>query len=128
METGKFLLPTLFYFYFCVFSGIFCSNFDVDSDSLPPRAYPQYIPVSPCSCNLQPNQCDVYCCCDPVYQKRNFPPHFFRIHCFFKDAAETDVSAQGRPSSSGAGTPSPTPMPLLISKPLPTVFILQPAQ
>ena len=42
--------------------------------------------------------------------------------------AETDATAQGRPTSSGEGTSFSAPKRLLILQPQPAVFILQLAQ
>ena len=52
--------------YYCLF---FVANVDGLSHKgvLPPiYPYPQFSEVSPCSCDLTAQKCDVYCCCDKV--------------------------------------------------------------
>ena len=53
------------------------SNFDIESGSqqslksVTLYKYPQFREVSPCSCDVTKNKCDIGCCCDSSCQEEN---------------------------------------------------------
>ena len=53
------------------------SNFDLESGnqqslkSITLYKYPQFREVSPCSCDVTRNKCDIGCCCDSSCQEEN---------------------------------------------------------
>ena len=53
------------------------SNFDLESGnqqslkSITLYKYPQFREVSPCSCDVTKNKCDIGCCCDSSCQEEN---------------------------------------------------------